>query len=166
MGSKHLRTAPLAPESHPGDYSGGLTSGGVPGTTCEKFGVLSPAKRATAAAGDGSLRLASPHCRPVSPLRAAVKCLHILKNPLQRPSSCSPATPGQQPPGCCCTTSQGPCSDCLRRGAWMLPCLPRVLAAPSAQPGTQLPESQVEKQIEQSLQHPCEHHSVRGHPRL
>ena len=40
MRSKHLRTAPLAPKSRPSDYSGGLTSGGVPGVTCEKFGVL------------------------------------------------------------------------------------------------------------------------------
>lgn len=157
MESKHLRMALLAPESHPGDYSGGLTSGGVPGVTCEKSGCREamPVRKVTATAGDGSPRLASAHCRPASSLEAMVKCLHILKHPVQRPSSCSPGTPG---PHCRCTMSQGPCSDCLRRGAWMLPCFLRVLAALPARLEIQLPESRVEKQIKQSLQHPHKHH--------
>lgn len=40
----------------------------------------------------------------------------------------------------------------------MLPCFLRVLAAPPARLGIQLPESRVEKQIKQSLQHPYKHH--------
>lgn len=40
----------------------------------------------------------------------------------------------------------------------MLPCFLRVLAAPPAWLEIQLPESQVEKQIKQSLQHPHKHH--------
>lgn len=91
-----------------------------------------PARRATAAAGDGSPRPASPHRRAASPLGAALKRLRISKHPFQRPSPCSPAAPG---PCCRCTASQGPRSEGLRRGAWMPPRFLRVPAEASARLG-------------------------------
>lgn len=138
MESKHLRMALLTPENHPGDYSGGLTFGGVPGVTCEKFGVL----RARAGQeGDSSCRRQQPQATPPpTTLGAAVNCLHILKHPLQRASSCSPDSPG---PCCRCTTSQ--VLALLEGRSVDATLLPQGTCSTISAAGSQLPASPVEK---------------------